>query len=100
MMKLIPIKACAKRLGLSYGQIERDPILKIVQENGHDFVLSASITCYRRNQVGQIKAARCVESRVGPITAIGSVGGIRQVVGFGVVEWSNIYEQTLQETTA
>jgi hypothetical protein len=97
MMKLIPIRACAKRLGLSYGQIECDPILKIVQENGRDFVLSASITCYRRNQLGQIKAARCLESRVWPITAIGAVGGIRQVVGFGVVEWSQTYEKTLQE---
>jgi hypothetical protein len=96
-MKLIPIKACAKRLGLSYGQIQADPILKIVQENGRDFVLSASITCYRRNQMTQSKASRCVESRVCPITATGSVGGIRQVVGFGVVEWSKIYEQTLQE---
>jgi hypothetical protein len=95
MMKLIPIKACAKRLGLSYGQIECDPILKIVHQNGHDFVLSASMTCWRRNQAKQIKLARCVESRVYPITAIGSVG-IRQVVGFGVVEWSQIYEQTLQ----
>jgi|HubBroStandDraft_1064217.scaffolds.fasta_scaffold1758818_2 hypothetical protein len=97
MMKLIPIKACSKRLGLSYSQIECDSILKVVQKNGQDFVLSASITCYRRNQMQQIKAVRCVDSRACPITAIGSVGGIRHVVGFGVVEWSNIYERTLQE---
>jgi hypothetical protein len=93
MMKLIPIKACSKRLGLSYGQVECDPILKVVRENGHDFVLSASVTCYRRNRMKQSKAAR-----MHPITAIGSVG-VRQVVGFGVVEWTQIYENTLQETT-
>ena len=100
MMKLIPIRAVAERLGLSYDQIALDPILKTIKKNNRDYVLSASVTAYKRNRLGPIKAARCVESRACPITAIGAVGGIRQVVGFGVVEWSKIYEQTLQETTA
>ena len=50
-MKLVPLRACAKRLGLSYGQIECDPILKVVKQNKRDYVLSASITAYKRNEM-------------------------------------------------
>jgi len=55
MMKMIPLRAVAKRLGLSYGQIECDPILKIVKKLNRDYVLSASITVYKRNEMREKK---------------------------------------------
>jgi hypothetical protein len=50
-MKLIPIRAVVDRLGLSYGQIECDPILKVVRKNNRDYVLSASVTAYKRHEM-------------------------------------------------
>ena len=51
MMKLIPIRAVAERLGLSYDQIALDPILKTVKKDGRDYILSASLTCFKKNEM-------------------------------------------------
>jgi hypothetical protein len=51
MMKLIPLRAVKERLGLSYDQIVLDPILKVVKKDKRDYVLSASVTAYKRNDI-------------------------------------------------
>ncbi len=56
-MKWVPIKAVGKRLGLTYGQIECDPILKVVRRDKRDYVLSASITCYKKDEMRKKRLA-------------------------------------------
>jgi hypothetical protein len=57
MMNWIPIRAVAERLGLSYDQIALDPILKVVKKENRDYVLSASVTAYKRNEMRERRLA-------------------------------------------
>lgn len=50
MMKWIPIKAVATRTGLSYTEIELDPILKVIKMDGRDYCLSASLVAWKRHK--------------------------------------------------
>ena len=77
MMKLIPIRAVADRLGLSYGQIECDPILKVVKKGSRDCVLSASVTCYKKNEMRKRRLA----ARPSKVCGGGSVSRVLRVFG-------------------
>jgi hypothetical protein len=80
MMKLIPIRVVAERLGLSYGQIECDPILKLIRKDKRNYVLSASVTAYKRNATRRARMPSKVCAR-------GSVSRAFRVFGFsGVLE--------------
>jgi hypothetical protein len=77
MMKLIPIRAVAERLGLSYDQIALDPILKTVKKDGRDYILSASLTCFKKNEM----RVRRLAARPSKVFGGGRVSRIFRVFG-------------------
>ena len=77
MMKLIPLRAVKERLGLSYDQIECDPILKVVKKDKRDYVLSASVTCFKKNETRKRRLA----ARPSKVRGGGFVSRFFQVFG-------------------